>query len=35
MLDLGAPNFEPYDDFADALIAALEASIPQRLGTSF
>lgn len=23
VLDLGAPNYEPYDDFADALIAAL------------
>ena len=25
IVDLGAPNYEPYDDFADALIAALSA----------
>ncbi|WP_457301929.1 beta family protein, partial [Phyllobacterium sp. P5_D12] len=24
IIDLGAPNFQPYDDFADALIAAME-----------
>ncbi|WP_456726491.1 beta family protein [Bradyrhizobium sp. USDA 3397] len=25
IVDLGSPNYEPYDDFADALIAALDA----------
>ena len=25
VIDLGAPNYEPYDDFADALIAALSS----------